>query len=297
MGRTPLKLCLGQNGFLFGQPWHDMIDKQQILEFAKKEGFKGIELHPYYESFVKDSADRIREEYVSLGLEIPCIQTGFVTGMFSPISTNEDTRKQFVSMMREWIEFAGALRASVAVVSPPQFITEVVAAGYSHDDMVNLFIQALNKVVDAAKENKVVLAFEPEPQMILNGGFIRKPIEDTLKVLDEIKSNYVKVNYDVAHANTLSGGDPVGFLKALKGRVGWTHIADNDGWVTPYFFSSNHLAFGEGNINIEAVMKTLKETCPHLEWLEVDVNENTKPFETAAKNKKILEMILKRIKW
>jgi sugar phosphate isomerase/epimerase len=89
----------------------------------------------------------------------------------------------------------------------------------------------------------------------------------------------------------------VGFLKALKGRVGWTHIADNDGWITPYFFSSNHLEFGKGNINIEAVMKTLKETCPHLQWLQVDVWENTTPFETASRNKKVLEGILKRIKW
>jgi L-ribulose-5-phosphate 3-epimerase UlaE len=57
------------------------------------------------------------------------------------------------------------------------------------------------------------------------------------------------------------------------------------------------LTFGEGNINIEEIMRTLKETCPHLEWLQVDVWENQKPFETAEKNKKILESILKRISW
>nr|MDO8133403.1 sugar phosphate isomerase/epimerase family protein [Candidatus Njordarchaeum guaymaensis] len=291
------KFCLGQNGFIFGQPWHEMIDKEQILEFAKKEGFKGIELHPYYESFSKGSEDSLREEYESHGLKIPCIQTGFVTGMYSPISSSEDTRLQFVKTMKEWIEFAGALRAEVATVSPPQFGADVIMAGYSHDDMVNLFIDALSQVVETAEENKVILAFEPEPQMILNGGFVRKPIEDTLKVLEAIKSKNVKVLYDTTHANTLSKGDPVGFLKALKGRVGWTHIADNDGWVTPYFLSSNHLEFGKGNIDIEAVMKTLKATCSHLEWLQVDVWESTAPFETAKKNKVVLESILKRIRW
>nr|MDO8097628.1 sugar phosphate isomerase/epimerase family protein [Candidatus Njordarchaeota archaeon] len=291
------RFCLGQNGFIFGQPWHDMIDKQQILEFAKKEGFRGIELHPYYESFAKSSADSMREEYESYALEIPCIQTGFVTGMYSPLSQTEDTRKQFVTTMKEWIEFAGALQAKVATVSPPQFSADVVMAGYTQDEMVNMFIDALSKVVDTAEQNKILLAFEPEPQMILNGGFVRKPIEDVLRVLEEIKSDYVKVLYDVTHANTLSRGDPVGFLRALKGRVGWTHIADNDGWITPYFFSSNHLEFGKGNINIEAVMKTLKETCSHLDWLQVDVWECTDPFDVARKNKKVLENILKRIKW
>jgi sugar phosphate isomerase/epimerase len=304
MWRKPLQVksvmprfCLGENGFIFGQPWHEMIDKQQILEFAKKEGFKGIELHPYYESFSKGSEDNIRDEFKSYGLEIPCIQTGFVTGMYSPLSSSEETKKKFVDTMKEWIEFAHLLGAPTATVSPPQFSADVIMNGYSHDDMVNMFINALNQIVDTAEENKVVLAFEPEPQMILNGGFIRKPIEDILKVLDAIKSDYVKVLYDVTHANTLGKGDPVGFLKALKGRVGWTHIADNDGWITPYFFSSNHLEFGKGNINIEAVMKTLKETCPHLEWLQVDVWECTDPFGVAAKNKKTLEGILRRIKW
>jgi sugar phosphate isomerase/epimerase len=104
-----------------------------------------------------------------------------------------------------------------------------------------------------------MLAFEPEPQMILDGGFMRKLTKDTLKVPDAIKSDYVKVLYDVTHANTLEKGDPVRFLKALKGRVGLTHIADNDGWITPYFLSSNHLEFGKGNIDIQAVMKTLKQ--------------------------------------
>lgn len=293
-----MKYCLGENGFIFGKPWHEEdIERQQILEFAKKEGFNGIELHDFYESYSKDSADEIRNELKSYGLEIPCIQTGTVTGMYSPLSESEETRQQFLDRMKEYIEFANALGAPVATVSPPSFSAEVVMAGYTHDEMVNKFIDCLSKLVETAEANKVVLAFEPEPQMILNGGFIRKPVEDSLKVLDAIKSDYVKVLYDVTHANTMGRGDPVGFLKALKGRVGWTHIADNDGWITPYFLSSNHLEFGKGNINIEAVMKALKETCPHLGWLQVDVWENVTPFETASKNKKILEKIAKKINW
>jgi sugar phosphate isomerase/epimerase len=293
-----VKFCLGENGFIFGKPWHDEIDRQQILEFAQKEGFNGLELHPFYESFSKGSEDEIRDELKGYGLEIPCIQTGFVTGMYSPLSPSEDTRKEFQDNMKEMIEFAHLLGASTATVSPPQFGADIVMAGYSHDEMVNMFIDALSQLVETAEQNQVVLAFEPEPQMILNGGFIRAPVEDTLKVLDAIQSDYVKVNYDVTHANTLGKGDPVGFLKALNGRVGWTHIADNDGWITPYFLSSDHLEFGKGNIDIEAVLMALKETVtPPLEWLQVDVWENPTPFETASKNKKFLENILEKIGW
>jgi len=146
-------------------------------------------------------------------------------------------------------------------------------------------------------ENGPVMAIEPEPQMLLNGGFIRKPVEDVVELLDSIQSKYVAINYDTTHIYRLSKGDPVGYLKALKGRVGWTHLADNDGSATPYLLSSTHLVFGEGNVDMQGVMKTLKDTCGHLEWLDVDVWENPKPFETARENKRILESILERISW
>nr|MDO8133621.1 sugar phosphate isomerase/epimerase family protein [Candidatus Njordarchaeum guaymaensis] len=291
------KISLGQSGFIFGQPWHDPIDKEVVLRFAKQEGFDGVELHPYFESFTKDSVKSIKEEYDRYGLEIPCILTAYVSGAYSPINPNEGVRKIFVETMKEMMEFAHALGARVATVSAPMFTGDIIPISYAHDEMIRLFIDALIPVVDTAEENDVVLALEPEPQLILNGGFIRKPIEDVLLVLDAIKSKNFEIVYDVTHANTMSGGDPVEFLKALKGRVAWTHIADNDGTFTPYFMTSKHLAFGEGNINIEAVMKTLKETCPQLGWLQVDVWENTTPFETAKKNKSVLESIMKRIKW
>jgi sugar phosphate isomerase/epimerase len=291
------ELCLGENGFILGQPWHDLYEKKQILDFAKEERFKGIELHPYYEHYKRGDEEKIRKEYERYGLEIPCIQTGTATMAYSPISPDEEIRNEFVKTLKEWIEFAHALGATVTTLSPPQFTFELIPAGYTHEDMVKLFIDTCSQIVETAEKNGVVLALEPEPPMILNGGFFRKPIDDVLEVLDQIKSKNFKILYDVTQINVLSKGNPVDFLKALKGRVGWTHIADNDGSLTPYLLSSKHMVFGEGNINIEGVIRTLKETCPHLEWLEVDVNENPTPFETAKKNKKIVESILKRVEW
>jgi len=46
-----MKFCLGENGFIFGKPWHeDDIERDQILEFAKEEGFNGIELHDFFDT-------------------------------------------------------------------------------------------------------------------------------------------------------------------------------------------------------------------------------------------------------
>ena len=211
---------------------------------------------------------------------------------------NKETRDKFVESLCELIEFANALGAKVAVVSPPMMLRpDVIMAGYTHEEMVRVFIDTCSRLIETAEKNDVVLALEPEPQMIINGGFVRTPLEDVLVVLDAIQSKNFMINYDITHVYRLSKKDPVGFLKALKGRVGWTHLADNDGEPTPYLLSSMHLVFGEGNVDIEQVMIALKETCYHLEWLDIDVWESPAPFEQARKNKDILVSILKRISW
>jgi sugar phosphate isomerase/epimerase len=292
------KICLGENGFIFGQPWHQRFEKKQILEFARDQEFKGIELHPYFEPYKRTRGRRIQKEYEDYDLEIPCIQTGRATHLYSPISPNKQTRSKFVRLMKEWIEFAHTVGARVSTLTPPNcYSGDIPELGYSHEKIVGLFTDTCGQVIDTAEKNDIVLALEPEPQMILNGGFYRTAIDDVWQVLNEIESKHLTVLCDTTHAYTLSKGDPDGFLRALRGKVGWTHIADNDGTHTPYSLSSRHLTFGEGRINIEQLLKTFKETCPHLEWLQIDVWECTDPFGTARKNKEIVQEILSRISW
>jgi sugar phosphate isomerase/epimerase len=291
-------MCLGENGFIFGLPWHERFEKRQILEFAKDEGFDGVELHPYFEPYLRARIKSIVKEYEAYGLEIPCIQTGRATHLHSPISPKAQTRRKFIRLMKEWLGFAHAVGARVSTLTPPNcHSNDIRELNLPHEKIIDLFIDSCRQVVDAAEKNHVVLALEPEPQMILNGGFFRKAIDDVWHVLDALDSKYLTILCDTTHAYTLSGGDPDGFLRALKGRVGWTHIADNDGTFTPYALSSKHLVFGKGRINIDQMMRTFKEICPQLEWLQIDVWECTDPFKTAKKNKEILQGILNQISW
>jgi len=292
------KICLGENGFIFGQPWHERFQKKQILDFAKDQEFDGIELHPFFEPYNQTRFKKIVKEYEKYGLEIPCIQTGGATHLHSPISPKLQTRKKFTRLMKKWLEFAHGVGAVVSTLTPPNcHAKEIRELNLPHEKIIELFVESCRGVVEAAEKNNIVLALEPEPQMILNGGFFRKSIDDIWQVLNALDSKNLTILCDTTHAYTLSGGDPDGFLRALKGRVGWTHIADNDGTYTPYALSSKHLVFGEGKINIEQMMRTFKETCPHLEWLQIDVWECTDPFMTAQMNKKVIQDILKQISW
>jgi len=298
------KLALGLNAFLSGE------QKQEILEFASKVGFDGIELVQSHEPYVRGKEDAVKREYERLGLEIPAIQTGgggFIAGTrVSPVSCNEQARNQYVTIIKDQIEFCHALGATNAGLWP--------GGGYeggrcSYETQLENLINTWSNVTEIAEDNDIILSFEPEPNAIFNGGYFRKPLDTVLQVLDAIKSKYFNVLFDFAHADYCSKGnswndcqrdvqgDPIGYLKALKGRVGWVHMCDTNGKLTPFFKTGQHLAIGEGYLDMKGILRALKEECPHLKWLQVDVWENPKPFETAEHNLKETKKILKQISW
>ena len=84
------------------------------------------------------------------------------------------------------------------------------------------------------------MAIEPEPNLILNGGGLRDSLDDVNHILNMIKSKNLAILYDISHVNIISHGDPVGFLKALRGRVSWVHVADNDFSLSPFGTGKRH---------------------------------------------------------
>jgi sugar phosphate isomerase/epimerase len=197
--------------------------------------------------------------------------------------------------MDEALEFAEALGATHSTITPPVIIGEYDSARYI--ELLDRYVAVLTDVVAAAERRGVVMAIEPEPPMMLNGGKFRDPIVDIHQVLQSIKSRNLCILFDVCHANILSNGDPSDFLKKLDHRVSWVHVADNDGALTPAVRTATHLQFGEGNIEMERLMRTLKEEVPGLKWLQIDTWENARPYATAKKNKEDLMTVLDRIQW
>ena len=288
------KICLGQDGFVnVGQT--ENTTTEEILSFASREGFQGIELHNLYEPYDLKTAHSVKKNYARRGLETPGLQTGHITFYNSPISDDTDERRRYVKEMDGALEFAEALGAIHSTITPPAIVGEYGSSRYM--DLLDRYISVLRDVVTAAEKRRVVMAIEPEPPMILNGGKFRDPIDDIRELLGSIRSNKLCVLFDVCHINVLSKGDPSGFLKRLDHRVSWVHVADNDMKLTPSVGTATHLQFGEGNIDMEKVMRTLKEEVPGLKWLQIDTWENPKPYAAASKNKAYLLEILDRIQW
>jgi sugar phosphate isomerase/epimerase len=286
------KICLGEDGFVrFGQG--PMTRRDEVLTFAKKEGFQGIELHAQFEMYTPGVAKATKGYYAQFGQEIPGIQTGHIGFFYPPISEDETTRKNYVSAVDDTLKFAEELDARHSTLTPPLFTTEMTP---EYDMLLDRYIKVVEEVIEKAEKRNVIMAIEPEPNLILNGGGLRDSLDDVNHILNMIKSKNLAILYDISHVNIISHGDPVGFLKALKGRVSWVHVADNDFSLSP-FGTGKHQTFGDGNVDMVKLFGAMKDECPNLEWLQIDTWEHPEPFEAAAKNKKELERILREIGW
>ena len=88
---------------------------------------------------------------------------------------------------------------------------------------------------------------EHDPQLISN-------------VIDSIGDSRVTVCLDIGHAHC-HGRIPVEeWPQRLGARIGYVHLHDNHGE------SDEHLAFGEGTLDVAAVLTALEEYCPDAIW-------------------------------
>jgi sugar phosphate isomerase/epimerase len=287
------KICLGEDGFLklttMMQP-----RREEILNFAQREKFEGIEIHSHWETYAMGLEGPLSKYYGEFGQAIPGLQTGHLTGMYPALSDNPVVRQCYVQAVANAIRFIDALGGKHVSITPPWFSAGQTQETYTRN--VKRFTEVLQEIVSVAEKYGPVLAIEPEPNLILNGGGFRDSIEDVKEVLNAIDSKNLKVLFDLPHVNVMSHHDPVGYLKQLKGRVSWCHIADNDMTLTA-IGTGKHLTFGEGNMDMEGFFTALKEECPDLEWLMIDTWECPDPYAVAAKNRQALAEILKKINW
>jgi len=138
-----------------------------------------------------------------------------------------------------------------------------------------------------AEEAGITLALEPEPVQVVSS------LEDILFLLDGVDSSVFTALYDLSHANVLSRGRPLDFLLALEGRVGHVHFTDSDAQqllldVEGASGTSKHLAVGDGNLDLAAILQALKDA-GYAGWMQVDVWENPDPYRASKLGKQYLD--------
>ncbi len=280
------KIALGENGF-----WSSEISfgatytPSEILAHAKEMNYDGIELFPVYHSPLPEKSGEIKKMkslYSEQGLEIPAIQSVSGGSLADP---DDDKRKEYVNNVKKQIRFAAEIGATFSVALYPGSIPP----GMPPQKALRILINSYCDIAGEAEKLNVTLNMETEPPFIVNTPEIAK------EVLDRVNSKNFKVLWDFSHVNVISNGDPIGYLKLIGGRIGWTHVTDNDG-SRRYFSAigaktSTHLPLGWGELDYTNIIRSLLEY-GYTGWWQVDLWEYPEQFLASQINKKELERVL-----
>lgn len=270
----PWKCGLGLNGFMSsGDHYKKTYPIWEILDFASKEGFDGVELvenWPMGPLPGPDDAQRIaalKRFYDCYGLRIYSLQTGGGTAYSADANARKEWLKEFQNKVR--------LGKQLGFV----FIGNWPGGGLEGNKDVTAAIKNLaSSYREAAKmcaDAGMYLSFEIEPPFLFN------TLEHLQQILVEVNHPACKTNFDVSHFDLMSGakGHPEEMLKKLGvPYIGHVHLTDTDGTI--FGGTSKHLPCGEGHCDIEAALTTLWEG-GYDGWIMIDAWLTEDPYHAS----------------
>lgn len=275
------KTAVGLNGFQSGtQKYKRNYPIWEVLDFAAREGFDGIELVSdwpqggYPTPAETDRIRALRRLYDQFGLTIFSIQLG-AEGAFSPVAAERD---RWVSEVRDRLRLAQALGASCTGLWPGGGLR-----GQTLDEALKRLAASFREVARIAQDLGILLSFEIEPP------FVFRTEEHVHRILAETNHPNLKVIYDPSHFDLMSGsaGRPHEMLKRVGvANVGYLHLTDTDGTLRDGG-TSKHLPCGEGHANLMESFRVLREG-GFKGWIMIDSWEIPEPYDACRKGLKMI---------
>ncbi len=235
-----LKLGTAQYTYLWDYSLRDALKRMRDL------GFRYIELmtappHFWPRQFTKEQRKTLRNVIERLDLELAAINPTFLD--INLASPNPGFREESIKQIKEQITLAHDLGAKIIVVivgrrhpllAPP---VEGVWKKFARESVL--------RCVEHAEKKNVIFGLENGPSLFIDR------TERMEFVLNQVKSPWVKLVYDVANASMV---EPiVSGLDRIKDHLVHVHLSDTDGknWT--------HSSVGTGMIDFGAVAGKLKE--------------------------------------
>lgn len=270
------KLSIGTWAFAFGpfeaHPW----TFTQILQYAQRTGYDGVEVngflpHPVPETYrTTKQRKALHDEILSYGLEVSAYAPDFRS--VPPAIAKKDN---YLELFKRYAEFANDLGTSllrVDSVSPPNTFHHTREINAAYWKLVECWRDAAEVAADAGL--RIVWEFEP-------GFWLNKPSE-VLQTVKDIDHTAFQVLFDTSHAY-MSGvlgarqeGDQElidngieGYAQLLEEYIGHFHLIDSDGTLHDEE-TSTHAHFGEGVIDFRSFLKNTGDLLRPLEWWCVD---------------------------
>ena len=257
---SPWRLAIGLNGFGSSETHHGKrYDYDEILRFARDEGFEGIELwrgwrEGYPDPDDDDAIQASRDKIESYGLQVFSIQGG-VRGV-NPVSDDASERAEYTRGLQGQVELAVKFGCDAMGLWSAGRVPDQVG----EDQLIERFAEVLRPAIRYAVDSGILPAIEGEPPLLVNSA-ARYHKLFAMAGMDELK-----VIFDPSHFDLLNGarGRPEDLLLELGvDRVGYVQFCDGDSTLRPFpnggAGTSRHLPCGEGVYDIPKLCSILDE--------------------------------------
>lgn len=158
-----------------------------------------------------------------------------------PTLLSEDASKR-IDFLRHAIDIAFSIESDCVSLWSGQ-----LPEGVERQEGLKRLAENLQTVLDHAALEQVTIAFEPEPDMLID---TMASFEELLKLVD---SPLLKLTFDVGHLHCLGEVPIAPVIHQWKDRLANIHIEDMRAGV------HEHLMFGEGEIDFPPIIASLAE--------------------------------------
>lgn len=251
---------------------------ESVLDRASALGYDGVEIgwfppHPTYVTLDSEAQrSAYRAEFDSRNLGIAGVVADFIDT--PSILANADN-SAFLSRLDQQLDLCASLGIDLLrleIEDPPQVMRELDYE-VAYERLVNTWMTA----AEHGKERNVRVGWEFEPGTPFNSP------SEIFRIAEDVQHPSFGIIYDTTQAHNialglgqiaeepevLSGGQ-LEFLERLKGKITHIHLIDSNGTLYDNRFS-NHIPFGEGDIDWETVMPALVAAGSEDDWWTVDV--------------------------
>jgi sugar phosphate isomerase/epimerase len=253
----------------------------EVLEFAQREGFEGIELVPHWphRAMYVDPADdariaSLRGFFARYNLKIFSIQTFGQDAFQASRSVRDGWVKRFAALAH----FAHRAGCECIGYWPMGDV-----GGQTVDQAIDSLVSSLREMGKIVSDEELMLGIEIEPPFAFN-----RP-EHAIRILDGADHPQVKWIYDPSHFDLMTGsrGKPHEMLEQLGvRRIAYIQFTDTDG--TLFHGTSKHLPCGDGHIDVRASLETLWNG-GFEGWFMIDAWDTRDPFDACRKGRRAVE--------
>ncbi len=274
------KTAFGLNGFMSSeQVFGGKFPIREVLAFARKEGFDGIELVGGWPkelgAYPAPDDDRrigeVRKFVEDFGVKIFSIQTGS-GGAFRK---DPAARKAWLSEFAGWARFARKAGCECMGTWPGGDLD-----GQTLDQAIDVFAATLKEAGKIVAAEGLLLSVEIEPPFVFNR------IEHLIRIIDGADHPRVRGMYDPSHYDLMNGGrgKPEELLEKVGAkRIGYVHLTDTDGTI--FHGTSKHLPCGDGHVDIRKSLDILWKG-GFAGWIMIDAWMTKDPYDACRKGRR-----------